>query len=168
MMNKEVEYNIDFDQAQNLIELAKKKQVTISSCESFTAGLFSATLASIPGASWVLKGGFVTYFTEMKTILAHVDLDLIQQKGVVSKECAMAMASQTRKLTNSDYSVSFTGNAGPSSMEGKPAGLFYCAIATKEQTKFFEYQVDLERNHLRGYAVNQMIQELIHDLEHAK
>lgn len=165
MMNKEVNYNIDFNQAQKLIELAKEKHVTISSCESFTAGLFSATLASIPGASAVLKGGFVTYFTEMKTVLAQVDPNLIKQNGVVSKECAMAMATNTRVMTNSDYCVSFTGNAGPSSMEGKPAGLFYCAVSTRQQTKSFEYQVDLERNALRGYAINQMIQELAKDIE---
>lgn len=164
-MNKKVEYNIDFDQAQKLIECAKQKQITISSCESFTAGLFSAALASIPGASAVLKGGFVTYFTEMKTVLAHVDANLIKQYGVVSKECAMEMAEKTRTITDSDYCVSFTGNAGPSSMEGKPAGLFYCAISTKEQTKSFEFQVNFERNCLRGYAINQMIQELITEIE---
>lgn len=164
-MNKEVEYNIDFDQAKKLIEVAKQKQITISSCESFTAGLFSAVLASIPGASAVLKGGFVTYFTEMKTVLAHVDANLIEQYGVVSKECAMEMAEKTRTITDSDYCVSFTGNAGPSSLEGKPAGLFYCAISATEQTKSFEFQANLERNRLRGYAINQMIQELITEIE---
>lgn len=160
-----IEYDIDYGKAQKLIELAKEKQITISSCESFTAGLFAATLASIPGASAVLKGGLVTYFTEMKTTLAGVDANLIQQYGVVSKQCAIAMASQTQKLTHSDFSISFTGNAGPSAMEGKPAGLFYCAIATLKQTEGFEFQVDLERNLLRGYAINQMIQELIGRIE---
>ena len=69
--------------AKDLIELCKDKHVTVSSCESLTAGLFTSTLASIPGASAVLKGGFVTYFTEMKQVMAHVEKDLIDTFGVV-------------------------------------------------------------------------------------
>ena len=115
--------------AKDLIELCKDKHVTVSSCESLTAGLFTSTLASIPGASAVLKGGFVTYFTEMKQVMAHVEKDLIDTFGVVSRECAKQMAQNTREITQSDYCVSFTGNAGPDAMEGKPVGEVYIGIA---------------------------------------
>ena len=129
--------------AKDLIELCKDKHVTVSSCESLTAGLFTSTLASIPGASAVLKGGFVTYFTEMKQVMAHVEKDLIDTFGVVSGECAKQMAQNTREITQSDYCVSFTGNAGPDAME----------------VYHFQYQ-GLERNELRMQVVQDMINNL--------
>lgn len=119
--------------AKDLIELCKEKHVTVSSCESLTAGLFTSTLASIPGASAVLKGGFVTYFTEMKQVMAHVEKVLIDTFGVVSGECAKQMAQNTREITQSDYCVSFTGNAGPDAMEDKPAGCVFVLSHQKMQ-----------------------------------
>ena len=139
--------------AKDLIELCKDKHVTVSSCESLTAGLFTSTLASIPGASAVLKGGFVTYFTEMKQVMAHVEKDLIDTFGVVSGECAKQMAQNT--------CVSFTGNAGPDAMEDKPAGCVFCAIASKDAVKVYHFQYQgLERNELRMQVVQDMINNL--------
>lgn len=147
--------------AKDLIELCKDKHVTVSSCESLTAGLFTSTLASIPGASAVLKGGFVTYFTEMKQVMAHVEKDLIDTFGVVSGECAKQMAQNTREITKSDYCVSFTGNAGPDAMENKPAGCVFCAIASKDVVKVYHFQYQgLERNELRMQVVQDMINNL--------
>lgn len=147
--------------AKDLIELCKDKHVTVSSCESLTAGLFTSTLASIPGASVVLKGGFVTYFTEMKQVMAHVEKDLIDTFGVVSGECAKQMAQNTREITQSDYCVSFTGNAGPDAMEDKPAGCVFCAIASKDAVKVYHFQYQgLERNELRMQVVQDMINNL--------
>ncbi len=149
-----------------LVKLCTQKQVTISSCESLTAGLFTSTIASVPGASAVLKGGLVTYFTEMKHELAKVDLALIEKYGVVSQECAYAMATNTRKIMTTDFCISFTGNAGPSSMEGKEAGLVYCAIASKEKTDVFEFHLgQMERNELRQYLVDTMIEKLLSYIE---
>ena len=146
--------------AQDVVKLCTQQHKTVASCESLTAGLFSSTIASIPGASAVLKGGLVTYFTEMKKVLAHVDADLIDQYGVVSEECACAMAKNTRQIMDVDYCVSFTGNAGPSSMEGKPAGCVYCAIATKEKVYPFHFQYDCPRNEVRANVVREMITQL--------
>lgn len=147
---------------QKLVKICSEKGLTVASCESLTAGLFTSTIASVPGASAMLKGGFVTYFTEMKHEMAQVDWDLINKYGVVSEQCAYAMATNTRRITNSDFGISFTGNAGPSSMEGKEAGLVYCAIASKEKTEIFEFHLGkMERNELRQYLVDTMIEKLL-------
>ena len=45
--------------ARQLVSLCTENHLTISSCESLTAGLFTSTIASIPGASAILKGGLV-------------------------------------------------------------------------------------------------------------
>ena len=108
--------------ARQLVSLCTENHLTISSCESLTAGLFTSTIASIPGASAILKGGLVTYFTPMKSVLAHVDVDLIQKYGVISEECAYAMAKNTRQIMDVDYCISFTGNAGPRCLGRKTSG----------------------------------------------
>lgn len=152
--------------AADLVRICTDKGVTVSSCESLTAGLFTSTIASIPGASAVLMGGLVTYFTEMKKVLAHVDEDLIKKYGVISSECSIAMAKNTLEIVGSNYCVSFTGNAGPSSMEDKPAGCVYCSIASKKGVKTFHFQCDdMQRNTLREYIVEQMIDHLANLIE---
>lgn len=150
---------------RRLVVSASAAGKTISSCESFTAGLFCAEVAGIPGASKVLKGGLVTYFTKMKEQLAGVSPDVIERYGVVSKECAAAMAANTRELTQADYCVSFTGNAGPSAMEGKPAGLVYCALADAEGVDWYCWKMSLERNALRLKAVSLMCEMLLEKIE---
>ena len=151
---------------ERLVKVLRKKNKTIASCESLTAGLFSATIASIPGASAVLKGGLVTYFTSMKTVLANVDEELIEQYGVISKECAIAMATNTRKIMDVDYAISFTGNAGPDAWENKPAGRVYCGIAQKEKTDVYEFQFDdMTRNEIRQAVVSKMMEYLLETVE---
>lgn len=147
--------------AAQIIEICTKKNQTIASCESLTAGLFTSTIASNSGASAVLKGGLVTYFTELKEKLVKIDKKIVLEYGVVSEECASAMAVNTRTILDVDYCVSFTGNAGPSTMEGKPAGCVYCAIATKDAVYNYHFQCDdMTRNEVRTYVVDQMISHL--------
>ena len=156
-------------EAQQLVSLCTSENITISSCESLTAGLFTSTIASIPGASSILKGGLVTYFTQMKTVLAHVDANLIQTYGVISEECARAMANETREIMDVDYCVSFTGNAGPSAWEEKPAGRVYCAIASARGVKVYGFQcTSLSRNEVREHVVKQMIHILIQTIQKEK
>ncbi len=62
----------------------KNKHLTIGSCESFTAGLFCAKLAEISGASAVLKGGIVTYATDIKTNVVGVSSEVVEKDGVIS------------------------------------------------------------------------------------
>lgn len=71
--------------AGRVVELLKSRGETLAFCESLTAGLASATIAEIPGASVVLKGGLVTYATELKVALAGVPQELIDAHGVVSR-----------------------------------------------------------------------------------
>lgn len=145
---------------QQLMELLASQKLTLGACESFTAGLFCSSAASIPGASRVLKGGFVTYWAQMKEMLAHVPAGIIDTYGVVSAPCAKSMAENSRKILDCSYCVSFTGNAGPDVLEGKPAGLIFCAIASEKGTRVFEYRLSLPRNELREKAVSIMMHNL--------
>lgn len=146
--------------AASIVSLLQSRHCTISCCESFTAGLFAASLGSVPGVSAVFPGGLVTYSAAIKEQLAHVSPQLIEQYGVVSEECAKAMAENTRELFKTDLCVSFTGNAGPDALEGKPAGLVYIAIADKDGIQVYERRYDLERNALRNAAVSFSLEKL--------
>lgn len=149
----------------DLVKVLKDKKLTIGSCESLTAGLFTSQLAQIPGASAVLKGGLVTYMTACKIEVAGVDSQIVDAYGVISKECAIEMAVKAKQRLDVDVCVSFTGNAGPGAMEGKPAGLIFSAIALDERVIVYEYKFCGGRNEVRQNAVAFMYEKLMEELQ---
>ena len=142
---------------QEINKLFREYCRTLGSVESFTGGLFAKEITSVPGASHFYKGGLVTYATEEKNRLVGVTYQEIDTFGVVSKEVATMMAVNGRKVLNVDYCVSFTGNAGPDAMEGKPVGEVYIAIATQESTKVFGLQLSGTREEIQQKGVEQAL-----------
>lgn len=138
---------------QNFVSFLREKKLTIGSVESFTAGLFTSLIASVPGASSVLRGGLVTYQTDVKTLLLDIDSEDIKLHGVVSKEVAKEMAIRGRRKLDVDICVSFTGNAGPSALDMLPVGRLFIGIATQKSTNVYEIQMDnMDRNRIREEA----------------
>jgi PncC family amidohydrolase len=115
--------------AARCLGLLRERGETVATAESLTGGLVAATLADVPGASYALRGGLVAYATEVKIDVLGVDSSLVDEHGVVSEECALAMAQRARRLLDSTYAVSTTGVAGPEAQEGKPVGTVYIAVA---------------------------------------
>ena len=138
---------------EEINQLFREKGLTLGSVESFTGGLFAREITSVPGASKFYKGGLVTYATEEKVALLGIPHKDVDQFGVVSKEIALQMAELGRKKLNVDYCVSFTGNAGPSAMEGKPVGEIYIGVSNKEKTDAYYYQLDGNRNTIQEDAI---------------
>ncbi|WP_394187443.1 competence/damage-inducible protein A [Paenisporosarcina quisquiliarum] len=157
-------YNDD-SLASRTVEVLQEKNWTISAAESLTAGLFQSELAAIPGASAVLIGGMVTYSTESKITQLGVQQELIEKHGVVSGECAVAMAMRIKEAFNTDIGVGLTGSAGPSSLEGKPAGTVWIAIAFPNGiVKSHELHLSDMRNTNRLRVVKRTCYEIIHQL----
>ncbi len=145
-----------------LVETLIEKGFTLSSCESLTAGLFSASVASVPGASATLLGGVVSYSAAIKEKVVNVPKDVVEEYGVVSEECAAAMAEGVQNLMDSDLSVSCTGNAGPSALEGKPVGMVCFGFADGCSTETLTVQFGvMERNALREAVCEKMAEELL-------
>ncbi len=138
---------------EQLQDKCKKYNATIGCVESFTGGEFAAAMTEIPGASKVFKGGLITYTNEEKIRLLGLNYDFIDEFGVVSEECAREMAHRGRALLNCDYCVSFTGNAGPDALEGKPVGLIYIGISTYTRTNVYKYQLEGTRNEIQQKAL---------------
>ena len=131
-------------------ELAKtliQYNISISSVESFTVGNFAAMLGSIPGISKVYKGSLVTYQSTTK------------EYGVVSKEVASLMCVNGKQILDSDVCVSFTGNAGPDAMEGKPVGLVYIGILY-QGVNIYELNLKGTREEIQKQAIDFVIRKL--------
>ena len=114
--------------ARLVAELTRRGE-TLAFTESLTAGLGSATVAAVPGASAVLRGGLVTYATDLKHSLAGVDKQLLADVGPVSADTAIAMADGARRVCGADWGVSLTGVAGPDPQDGHPVGEVFVGIA---------------------------------------
>lgn len=103
---------------------------TISAAESCTGGLLAQRLTSIAGSSSYFLGGVVCYSNELKTAWAGVPAELIQSKGAVSAEVAVALAEGIRRRVGSTFGVGITGIAGPGGgSEEKPVGTVHIALA---------------------------------------
>ena len=154
------------DFPKETVDLLKKANLKITAAESLTAGMFQATIASVPGASNVFDGGFVTYADEVKVQLLGIDPKLIEQFTVVSAPVAQAMASLSAQKLSADIGVGFTGVAGPDPLEGNPVGtVFISAYNGKNRQQVvneFHFtgtrQAIREKSVLCGFA---LVQEII-------
>lgn len=145
---------------ERLIEILKEKNLTISTCESCTGGLFASEMTAISGVSSVFKGSIVSYSPSIKRDILKIDERMIENYGMVSKEVACAMAKQGNILFKTDICVSFTGNAGPDVCDDKPVGRVCCAVDYLNQQTAFEFDLSGDRNDIRALAVRLMIEEV--------
>lgn len=148
-------YGVDQETLEEQIVLELKKQhKSIAAAESLTGGSFTDKLISVEGASAVCPGGIVSYDAKVKQQLLDVPEDIIQNKGTISRECALAMAKGVLQKLNTNIGISFTGVAGPGELEGKPKGTVYIALCTSdgyEQVEQFAFPGN--RNRVRQRAV---------------
>jgi PncC family amidohydrolase len=102
---------------------------TLATAESLTGGRLAVLMTEIPGSSEVFRGGVVAYDTDLKVDLLEVPDSVVERYGVVSAECALAMARGVRRIAGATYGVSTTGVAGPERQEGKPVGTVFVGVA---------------------------------------
>ncbi len=119
----------DSSAAAALIEELRRFRYTVATAESLTAGLVSATLASISGASEVLLGGVVAYHPAVKRRLLGVDEELLASHGSVHIEVARQMALGAVNFISADLGLATTGVAGPGPVGKHPAGTGFIALA---------------------------------------
>lgn len=150
----DVIYAIEEDDTGSLarcaVEVLKRRGWTIATAESLTGGMMASSMVEIPGASAVVKGGFVTYQTVSKTMLVDVPAELIEKYDVVSAEVAYAMAEGARKRLGTDIAISATGLAGPDGgTPEKPVGTVFVGISTAERTQVLPLRLNGDRMRIR-------------------
>ena len=119
--------------AREFVAAAEERGLTVATAESLTAGRIAATIADVPGASAVLRGGLIVYATDLKGTLAGVDADLLDRVGPVHPEAAAQLARGAARVCGADLGVGVTGVAGPDAQDGHPVGEVYIAVSVFAQ-----------------------------------
>lgn len=131
----------------------KERRSTIATAESCTGGLIAARLTNIPGSSTYFLGGVVCYSNDLKTAWTRVPAEIIESKGAVSPEVALALADGIRKSTGAALGLSVTGIAGPGGgTPEKPVGLVHIGLADEKGPKERAFRFPGDRERIRSQA----------------
>ncbi|SFB82907.1 nicotinamide-nucleotide amidase [Alkalibacterium subtropicum] len=151
--------------AEAVRDLLIEQGLTITAAESLTGGAFLSSITADVSAGSVFEGGIVTYSTEKKQKVLNISAETIENFGVVSPECAIEMAENSRKMFKADIGVGLTGVAGPGSLEDQIPGTVYIGLSYKEDPPFAKrFHFGYKRNKNRQLAVlnaHDMVRRLI-------
>ncbi len=148
------------DLAAEALTLLAGAGASLATAESLTGGRLAAAVTSVPGASASYLGGVVSYATELKESLLGVPHELVERYGVVSGECARAMAEGCRRATGATYAVATTGVAGPDLQEGKPVGTVFVGIAGPEGVTALAMELAGDRPQIQERACREALSAL--------
>ncbi len=146
--------------ASRVVDALSERGWTIATGESLTAGMVSATVATVPGASAVLRGGVVAYAPDVKTSLLGVSKEVLA-RGIVSEEVAMALAEGARINLQAQVGVGTTGAAGPDPHDGQPAGTACLAVSTPQGSRALTIQVAGSRAQVRYGVTEAAMREIL-------
>ena len=160
-------YIYSLDDEELVAVTAKKlleKNLSISSAESCTGGMFAAALTGVSGISKIFDRSLVTYSNEAKMQELEVREETLKTCGAVSEETAREMAEGLYRASGSDICISVTGIAGPEGGSAeKPVGLVYIGAVYQEKTYCKKIQMrNVSRNWNRNYAVLSMLDLINH------
>ncbi|MBF6296696.1 nicotinamide-nucleotide amidohydrolase family protein [Nocardia amamiensis] len=147
--------------AADLVRALVTVRQTVATAESLTAGLLAATIAGVPGASAVLRGGLVVYSTDLKHSLAGVDADVLATEGPVAASTAEQLAVGARSRCAADWGVGLTGVAGPDSQDGHPVGTVFLGIAGPVHSEVVRLKLPGDRWTIRIGATRTAVSELL-------
>jgi nicotinamide-nucleotide amidase len=130
-----------------------ENRATVAVAESCTGGMIAEHLTNVPGSSVYFLGGVVCYSNELKTSLVGVPAEIIEAKGAVSSEAALALADGIRRRTGATLGVGVTGIAGPGGgTPEKPVGLVHIGIADERGPRERAMRFPGDRDRIRTYA----------------
>ena len=141
--------------AEVLAELGRKN-LTLATCESLTGGLIGAELTTVPGASKVYRGGFITYASDLKTSLVGVSAEHVRDFGVIN--------AHTAEQTASDVALAVTGVAGPDPQDGNPPGVVWVGYSICGRRGSRQLSLSGERNEIRAQTTQQALLVLLEEL----
>ena len=150
---------------EELVELCKKHNITLATCESVTGGMIASYITKVSGASKVLKGGLVVYTNEAKEKLAHVKHETLKEYGAISMQTAVEMAFNTCGILKSTIGIAITGNAGPNPDEDKPIGFAYLGICIVDKVYIHKLNTKIkDRNDIQLYFTNEALKYTLEEI----
>ena len=148
-----------------VMQLLNENKLTLATAESLTGGMVTSRLINVPGASDVIKSGFITYSNKSKRKYLGVKRSTLDKYGAVSEQCAKEMAKGCAATAKSDVAVSLTGIAGPDGgTDEKPVGLTYIGVSVLGKIKVKKYLFSGEREKVRESATAAALTLLRHCL----
>lgn len=126
----------------------------------------ASAITAWSGSSAYFLGSIVAYVNDAKANLLHVSQQTLAERGAVSAECAVEMATGARAVFGADIGVSTTGIAGPTgATERKPVGLVYTSIATDAETRTAEHHFAGDRAQITRSAIEAALTMLNDELD---
>jgi nicotinamide-nucleotide amidase len=156
---------VGYDESETIeVSIAKlltAQKMTLSVAESCTGGYLSQLLTKNAGASKYFSGGIVCYNAEMKQQELNVSKNTIESYTVVSTKVAEEMALGAKEKFKSDYAISSTGNAGPTTDKtDKTVGVVCLAIATPNGVFSEEFDFGSPREKVIHRSSNKILELL--------
>jgi nicotinamide-nucleotide amidase len=148
------------DDAGTALALLGAAGMSLATVESLTGGRLAALITAVPGASTSYLGGFVTYATSLKESLVGVPHAVVEEHGVVSAECARAMAIGCREATGATYALATTGVAGPDPQEDRPVGTVFVGIAGPDGVSVLSMELVGDRHQIQDRACREALSAL--------
>ena len=139
---------------EKIVQHLVKSGLDITTAESCTGGLLSATLVNVSGASEILNQAVVTYSNQAKRKILGVKKSTLKKHGAVSKQTAYEMAMGAKKFAKSKVAISTTGIAGPDGgTKKKPVGLVYVGVYVNGTTYIKKFLFQGSRDEVRRLTV---------------
>ncbi|MFV0461387.1 MAG: competence/damage-inducible protein A [Actinomycetales bacterium] len=145
----DVVFGVDDDTMESVVLGAlRERGWLLGVAESLTAGYVCGRLARVPGASDVLRGGVVSYASQVKR-----DLLGVPDGPVISETTALAMARGALTTLGAQVGVATTGVAGPDTQEGQPVGTVCLAAVTPDAARTATVHLPGDRETIRSLSV---------------
>ncbi|MFM7094934.1 MAG: nicotinamide-nucleotide amidohydrolase family protein, partial [Actinomycetota bacterium] len=146
----DIVFGVDDDTMESVVlALLASRGETIAVAESVTGGLVTGRLTAVPGASRVLRGGVVSYASEVK-----FDVLGVTPGPVVTERAAIEMARGVRARLGASVGLSLTGVAGPEEQDGVAVGTLFVGLVTADGAEHVTtYRLPATRDQMRQMSV---------------
>ena len=142
-------FGVDDDTMESVVlDLCRRRGLTLATAESVTGGLVGSRLTGVAGSSDVFVGSIVSYATRIKQELLGVS-----DGPVVSESAAREMAHGVRDRLGVDVALSLTGVAGPAEQDGQPAGTLWVGMVGPGFDEVRHVRLPGLREQMRQFAV---------------
>lgn len=139
---------------QQLVKILTVRKAKISVAESFTGGGLSSEITSVSGASKVFFEGIVAYSPDSKHSRLGVPYEILDNFHPVSSQVASEMVKGLLSNGNTDFAISTTGLAGPTSDDsGFPVGLCYIGVGSPSKITVYKHKFSGTREEITNLGI---------------
>lgn len=133
-IKKHVVIDDDIALEKAILDIMKRRNLTLSTAESCTGGYIAHLITQHAGSSSVFAGGAVVYSNQLKQSVLGVKASTLDSFGAVSEETVKEMAAGAISHFKTDYAIAVSGIAGPDGgTPEKPVGTVWIALAARDK-----------------------------------